>query len=204
VLRRLRSFSHETAKYQQAVLFHVSGCCIPSAVPVGPLLACQDFMVLALPAPNFLLITINRPIFNMTPRKSHRVRKARTIWEQKGAPSAAKDPKITKKSARTVEKTALKPIATGPLSKAVGFDADNLSDLSTYKLPLDLEFQAAESLTTKLSELKMFQKLLMPAIVNRIVDATNSYAKNVRTNASKLPGLYCHTRPWKPINSTDI
>jgi hypothetical protein len=92
----------------------------------------------------------------MTPRKSHRVRKARTIWEQKGAPSAAKDPKITKKSARTVEKTALKPIATGSLLKAVGFDADNLPDLPTYEPPLNLEFQAVESLATGLSELETF------------------------------------------------
>jgi cell division septation protein DedD len=61
----------------------------------------------------------------MTPRKSHRVHKPRKIREQKGAPSAAKDPKITKKISRTVEKTALKPIATRPLPKAVGFDANN-------------------------------------------------------------------------------
>jgi hypothetical protein len=61
-----------------------------------------------------------------------------------------------KKSACTVEKTALKPIATGPLLRAVSFNADNLSDLPTYKLLLDLEFQAAESLTTELSELKTF------------------------------------------------
>jgi hypothetical protein len=65
------------------------------------------------------------PIFNMTPRKSHRVHKPRTIWEQNGAPYAAEDPKITKKTARTVEKTALKPLATRPLPKAVGFDANN-------------------------------------------------------------------------------
>jgi hypothetical protein len=77
----------------------------------------------------------------MTPRKSHRVRKARTIWEQKGAPPAAKDPKITRKTACTVEKTALKPIATGPLPIAVGFDADHLPELPTYKPLLDLEFQ---------------------------------------------------------------
>jgi hypothetical protein len=52
---------------------------IPSAVLVGLLLACQDFIVLALPGLNFLLITTNRPIFNMTPRKSYRVHKARII-----------------------------------------------------------------------------------------------------------------------------
>jgi hypothetical protein len=76
----------------------------------------------------------------MTPRKSYRVRKARTIWEQKGAPPAAKDIKITRKTARTVEKTALKPITTSPLLIAVGFNADHLSKLSMCKPLLDLEF----------------------------------------------------------------
>jgi hypothetical protein len=52
---------------------------IPSAVLVGPVLACQDFMVLALPTPNFWLIASNRPNFNMMPCKSYRVRKAHTI-----------------------------------------------------------------------------------------------------------------------------
>jgi hypothetical protein len=33
----------------------------------------------ALSTPNFLLIATNRPLFNMTPRKSYRVRKPRTI-----------------------------------------------------------------------------------------------------------------------------
>ena len=94
-----------------------------------------------------------------------------------------------------MEKTALKPIATGPLSKAVDFNADNLPDLPMYKPPLDLEFQAAELLAMGLSELKMFQKLLIPAIVNRIVNVINSYAKNVHMNASKLPELYCYTQP---------
>jgi hypothetical protein len=77
----------------------------------------------------------------MTPRKSHRVRKARTIWKQKGAPPAAKDKKITRKTAHTVEKTALKPIATGPLLIAVSFNADYLPVLPTYKPLLNLEFQ---------------------------------------------------------------
>jgi hypothetical protein len=74
----------------------------------------------------------------MAPRKSHRVRKTHIIWEQKGAPPAAKDPKITKKTARTAEKTALQPIATGPLLKTVDFDADYLPELSTYKPRLNL------------------------------------------------------------------
>ncbi len=120
----------------------------------------------------------------MTPRKSHRVRKARTIWEQKGAPSAANDPKITKKSARTAEKTALKPVATGPLPKTVEFDADHLPELPAYTPPLDLQFEASNSLLQGLTELQTFQKLLTPAIISAIVNATNSYAENAHTNAS--------------------
>jgi hypothetical protein len=42
-------------------------------------------------------------------RRSERKPKPITTWEQKGAPSAARDPKITKNSARTEKKTALKP-----------------------------------------------------------------------------------------------
>ena len=82
----------------------------------------------------------------MAVRKTSRVRKARTIWEQKGAPSTAKDPKITKKTAHTRNKTALKPIATGSLLKTVDFDADHLSELLTHKPPLNLEFKASNHL----------------------------------------------------------
>jgi hypothetical protein len=62
--------------------------------------------------------------------------------EEKGAPSTARDPKITKKAARTEKKTALKPIATGPLS---GLDEKRLPELPTYKLPLKLRFELSES-----------------------------------------------------------
>jgi hypothetical protein len=51
-------------------------------------------------------------------RRSQRQPKPRIIWEEKGAPSAARDPKITSRSVRTNEKTALKPIATGLLPEA--------------------------------------------------------------------------------------
>ena len=54
-------------------------------------------------------------------RRTQRVPKPKTIWEQKGAPSAAKDPKITKKNDRTEQKTALKPIAFGPVPEALEF-----------------------------------------------------------------------------------
>lgn len=130
--------------------------CIPRAGPDGPLLACQDFMVLALPLSIFLENTTNRPIFYMTPRKSHHVRKARINWEQKRASPAAEDPKITKKTARTEEKTVLKPVITDPLSKTVEFDADHLSELPIYKSSLELEFEASESLVTNLTKSQTF------------------------------------------------
>jgi hypothetical protein len=93
-----------------------------------------------------------------------------------------------------VEKTALKPIATGPIPKAVGFDANNLPDLPTYESPFNLKFKASESLAIKLSELETFKKLFTPAIINIIVTAINSYTENARRNTSKLPGRRYHTR----------
>jgi Transposase IS4 len=140
----------------------------------------------------------------MTPRKSQRLRKPATIWKEKGAPSAANDPKITKKTVRTVEKTALKPVATGPLSKAVGFDAAYLPKLSTYKPSLELKFQLSISLAIDLSELEVFQQLLTPAIIDRIIDTTNSYAANTRANNPEILKLNSRTRLWKPVNSTEI
>jgi hypothetical protein len=71
-------------------------------------------------------------------RRSERKPKPATIWEEKGAPSAAKDPKITRKTARTEEKTALKPVATGPLPESIGFDEKHLPKLPIYKSPLNL------------------------------------------------------------------
>jgi hypothetical protein len=110
-------------------------------------------------------------------RRSQRTPKPKTVWEEKGAPSAARDPKITKNSARTEKKTALKPIATGPLP---GLDEKHLPELPTYEPPLELRFEPSESLATGLSELYTFQRLLTPAIVDIIVESTNSYALNAR------------------------
>jgi Transposase IS4 len=118
----------------------------------------------------------------------------------KRATPAAKDPKITKKAARTTKKTALKPVATGSLLKTVDFDADHLLELPTYKPPLNLQFKASKSKATGLTELQIFQKLLIPTIIDIIVDAINSYAKNARANASGLR----RSRSWKQVNSTDI
>jgi hypothetical protein len=85
-------------------------------------------------------------------------------------------PKITRKTARTTKKTALKPVATGPLPEAVGLDKKSLPELPTYRPPLELEFTPSESLATGLSQLETFQQLLTPAIIDRIIAATNSYA----------------------------
>jgi hypothetical protein len=54
----------------------------------------------------------------MSVRKSKRQPKPRIIWEEKQAPPAVNDLKITEKTARTEKKTALKPVVTGPLPEA--------------------------------------------------------------------------------------
>ena len=110
-------------------------------------------------------------------RRSQRKLVPKTIWEEKGAPPAAKDPKITKKTARTEQKTALKPIVASLLPEAVDLDEKNLPELPTYKPLLELQYQSSESLATGMSELETFQQLLTPAIIDRIVVATNSYAE---------------------------
>jgi hypothetical protein len=111
-------------------------------------------------------------------RRSKRTPKPKTIWEEKGAPSAASDPKITKKTARTAQETALKPIITGPLPEIIRLDENDLPELPMYKPPLNLQFQASESLATGLSELDTFQRLLTLMIVSEIIIMTNNYAKN--------------------------
>jgi hypothetical protein len=62
----------------------------------------------------------------------------KTIWEEKCAPSAASDPNITKKTARTEQKTALKPIAIGPLPVTLELDEKDLPELPMYELPHNL------------------------------------------------------------------
>jgi Transposase IS4 len=136
----------------------------------------------------------------MIPRRSKRIPVPKTIWEEKGAPSAASDPKITKNTARTSQKTALKPVIASPLPETIELNENDLPELPTYKPPLNLQFQASKSLATGLSELETFQRLFTPVIVNRIVVATNSYAANARKDEELSP----HARPWIPVNLTDI
>ena len=82
---------------------------------------------------------------------------SKTIWEKKSVPSAASDPKITKKTVRTEQKTVLKSIAVRPLPETAELDEKDLSELSTYESPLNLQFQTSKSLITDLLELQTFQ-----------------------------------------------
>ena len=133
--------------------------------------------------------------------RSQRTPKPVTIWEEKNAPSAAKDPKITKKSTHTKKKTALKPIAVGPLPNVIKLDENWLPELPTYIPLLELRYQASKLLATGLSELDTFQKLLTPSIIEEIIEATNSYAQNAQINDEDSDS---HTWIWKTVNSTDI
>jgi Transposase IS4 len=141
---------------------------------------------------------------NDLPKQSKRISVPETGWKQTGAPPIALDPKITEETARTTQKTALKPVIVGSLSKALELDRNDLPKLSTYNPPLNLQFQASESLATGLTELETFQRLLTPAIVDRIVAATNSYAENARKIDEDTGKMLLHYRPWKPVNSAEI
>ncbi len=92
----------------------------------------------------------------VTPRKTGRLRKARTVWEQAGAPSTAKDPKIPQKAARTAKNTALKPIALSPFPEDIRLNEDHLPELPNYTPPFNLHFQPSKSLVHDLSELEIF------------------------------------------------
>jgi hypothetical protein len=73
-------------------------------------------------------------------RRSKRTPILKIIWEEKGAPSAGSDPKITKKTARTAQKTTLKPIITSSLLEIIELDENDLPELPTCKPPLNLQF----------------------------------------------------------------
>ena len=140
-------------------------------------------------------------------RRSQRQPKPKTIWEEKGAPCAARDLKITKRTDRTEQKTALKPVASGSLPKALELDVNQLSDLPVYKPSLELRFEPSKSLLEGLSELDTFQRLFTPAIIDKIVTSTNSYAENARntnSNDEEEEDPESFARPWKLVNTTDI
>ena len=131
----------------------------------------------------FFLLVRNTPFdlsLSMILRRSKRTPVPRTIWEEKGAPSSASDPKITKKPVRTEQETAFKPITIDPLPETAELDEKDLLELPMYEPPLNLQFQTSKSLATGLSELQTFQQLLTSQIIDRIVTVTNSYVTNVR------------------------
>jgi hypothetical protein len=74
-------------------------------------------------------LTPNKPIFNMTPRKSQRAPKPITIWEEKKAPPAASNLKVTEKTAQNQSETALKPVPVRPLPESTKFDHGHLPTL---------------------------------------------------------------------------
>ncbi|KAF7502439.1 hypothetical protein GJ744_005803 [Endocarpon pusillum] len=65
-------------------------------------------------------------------------------------------------------------------SQVPEFDVKQLPDLPVYEPPLTLRFIPSKSLIQGLSQLDTFQRLLTPAIIDRIIESTNSYAKNAR------------------------
>jgi Transposase IS4 len=94
----------------------------------------------------------------------------------------------------------LRPIATGHLPIPSEFDENHLPELPAYEPLLKLRYKPSGSSSTGLSELQTFKKLFPQAVVDIIVDATNSYAENAR----EITEEFLVVRPWKPVNSTGI
>jgi Transposase IS4 len=136
----------------------------------------------------------------MTPRRSQRAPKPITVWEEKEAPSAALDPKITAENARTKPETALKPVPVCQLPESAKLDHGHLPELPDYHPPLNLRYKASKSIATGLSVLQAFQLFFTQQMVDIIVLATNAYAAKRRRNRTERK----FTRTWKPVNSTDI
>ena len=111
----------------------------------------------------------------MIPRRTARVFKPRTIWEQKGAPSAAEDLKVTKRLLVLRRKLRSNLLQLDHSPKKLVWIKDHLPDLPDYTPPLDLHYQPSKSFVTGLSELQIFQQLLIVATVEKIVVATNNY-----------------------------
>ena len=88
--------------------------------------------------------------------RSQRQPKPKTIWEEKGAPSVARDSKITKKTDRTEQKTTLKSVVSESLPKILKLDVNQLLNLSTYKPSFELRFESLKSLLEGLSEFDTF------------------------------------------------
>jgi hypothetical protein len=121
-----------------------------------------------------------------TPRKSQRTKKPVTIWEEKRAPPAALDPKITEKTARNQPETALKSIVIGSLLKSIQLDLEQLPKLPIYYLLLKLYYKPSESSSIGLPQLQTFKRLFPQEIVDIIVNATNSYTENTRICAKEF------------------
>jgi hypothetical protein len=89
----------------------------------------------------------------MPPRRLQRMPKPITIWEEKEAPPAASDSKITSITTRTRPETALKPVAAEPLPEASKLDLNDLPDLLYYFPPLKLQYNEGRLLALGLSPL---------------------------------------------------
>jgi hypothetical protein len=63
-------------------------------------------------------------------RRSKRTSVPTTRWEEKAAPSAAVDPRITKKTVKTKQKTSFKSVTIGTLPKLIELDKNDLPEQS--------------------------------------------------------------------------
>lgn len=120
-------------------------------------------------------VPVNSPIFKHRMRIFLGTKRATIAFEDKVASSTASPSKETSKTARNRRESALKPIAVEPLPEIDGLA---LPPLPKYSPPLKLRESLSESIATGLSALHTVQTLYAGKIVDRIVNAINSYAEN--------------------------
>lgn len=115
------------AVYQDSYLFRWWFGVVSHALAMASHQSWGSWRVLALQISTFWWLYPTTISSSMTLRRAQRPRKPVTIWEEKAAPSAAIDPKIPPKAARTAGKTAFGRIAIEPLSTAFKFDISRIA-----------------------------------------------------------------------------
>jgi hypothetical protein len=111
-------------------------------------------------------------------RRSQRQPVPKNIWEEKRAPSAAKDTKITRKKRSYSERNSARTYCDWAASENCGIEGGQTSKASYIQPTTQIAKRTFKLLATGFTQLQTFQQLLTPAIVEEIILAINSFAEN--------------------------
>jgi Transposase IS4 len=153
---------------------------------------------------NFPMDCTIKADFGMGLRRSQRKTKPETIWEERVLLLQLQIQKSPKNLPERKRKLRWNLSQLAPFPKALELDENRLLELPTYKPPLGLRYEHSKSLAAGISELSTFQRLLAHAIIDKIIEVMNSYAKNARETNQDEEDLDSVVRSWKPVNLTEI